>query len=601
MSSVLLNFNKNLDNGDAFKFSQFYDDKIRIPENATISLNNAQLTRKALVVEEDTPITINLTNPNNDNDLSRVFDPLRDQTAGYKVSDISYTFPKGSYSKREFLNTLYEKTNNAIFAYNADPFKSVCPYSALINNTNEKAVFGLALDYLKDDFEDHLSEFRMSNNMFSDTSNLAIFPSSVATVSATEFNTFGFCQSGFNTLNFDKDNVNQSALTFGLIDKASSGTNREYFLAFSNQYLANTWTSASEMPQETLEDGQEVPKAFIGVHWVNDPASPTSAVMTIYQSNNLDSFINESFDTDPELELGNMVIVNNFTINEVLENQRYAFQFYQENDYNASDTSKIKNYYRLIAVNVDTKTEDILQPNFNVLFDSKAFGKTISNDLMTRSFRLDEVPAASGNYYPSGLVPVFGMRNISGSGEYDQGFYDIQGPFINLTFNTDPTNSVNNFGIGYYSITVGEELQNIFGDNILKRINPNGITNPALHTADFAVSQFYQDNIAYNIQIDNLPILTYQSTSKGSAGECNIGGKKPVVLKLNSLFEGKVDNLNSSRLVRSHYENFNKNLKLRNNFGIDTNNFDVSIRRARSNELATEITDASIEIVFDKE
>jgi hypothetical protein len=73
MSSVILNFNKNLDNGDAYKFSQFFDDKVQIPENATISLNNAQLTRKAIVVEEDSTITINLTNPNNDNNLARVF------------------------------------------------------------------------------------------------------------------------------------------------------------------------------------------------------------------------------------------------------------------------------------------------------------------------------------------------------------------------------------------------------------------------------------------------------------------------------------------------------------------------------------------------
>jgi hypothetical protein len=113
--------------------------------------------------------------------------------------------------------------------------------------------------------------------------------------------------------------------------------------------------------------------------------------------------------------------------------------------------------------------------------------------------------------------------------------------------------------------------------------------------------QFYQDDIVYNVQVDNLPIQTFQSISKGSDTVMNIGTKKPVVLKLNSLFSGKVDNLNSSRLTRTHYENYNKNLKLRNKYRIDTNNFDVSIRRAGSNQLATEITNCSIELVFDKE
>jgi hypothetical protein len=602
MSSVLLNFNKNLDNGDAYKFSQFYDDKVQIPENATISLNNAQLTRKAIVVEEDSSITINLTNPNNDNDLARTFDPARNLAVQYNVADINYTFPKGDYSKREFLNTLYDKTNEALLSYNSDPLRSTIPYSACVANTNDKGVFGLALDYVKLDYERN-TNFRMENNTQFDSSNVAIFPASVGSVSATEFNTFTFAQSGINTLNFDKDNVSQSALTFGLFDKDTTGNSREYFLVFNNQKTAANWSVATEMDKETLEDGTEVPKGYIGVHWINDATAPTGAVINIYQSDNLADFNNELFELNPTQQMGNMVLVSTLKMEEVIDNQRYAFQFYQENDFNASDVNKIKNYYRLLAVNIDDANNSILQPNDNVIFDSKTFGKTISNDLMTRGFKMDDNvnPGFPDSVFPSGMVPVFGFRSISGSAEFDQGFYDIEGPFINLSFNTVAEDSLNNFGIGYYSITVSEELANIFGSDILKRINPNGMTDAKLQTADFCVSQFYQDNLAYNIQVDNLPINTYQSVSKGNTGTVNIGTKKPVVLKLNSLFEGKVDNLNSSRLVRTHYENFNKNLKLRNKYSIDTNNFDVSVRRARSNELATEITDCSIELVFDKE
>jgi hypothetical protein len=478
------------------------------------------------------------------------------------------------------------------------------PYSACVANSNDKGVFGLALDYDPDERKyDFNTNFRMENNTQFDSSNIAIFPSSVASVSGTEFNTFSFAQSGFNTLNFDKDNVNQSAITFGLFDKDTTGSGREYFLVFNCQKVASTWTVATEMDKDVLEDGTEVPKGFIGVHWINDSSSPTGAVINIYQSDNLASFNGVAFDVSPSTEMGNMVLVSTLKIEEVIENQRYGFQFYQENDYNASDVNKIKNYYRLLAVNIDTSTEDILQPTDNVLFDSKAFGKTISNDLMVRGFKMDD-NVDGGNptdVYASGLVPVFGFRSISGTAEFDQGFYDIQAPFINKDFSTDINDTINNFGIGYYSLTVSEELANIFGSDILNRINPNGMTDEKNQTADFCVSQFYQDNLAYNIQVDNLPINTYQSISKGNTGTVNIGTKKPVVLKLNSLFEGKVDNLNSSRLVRTHYENFNKNLKLKNKYNIDINNFDVSVRRARSNELATEITDCSIEIVFDEE
>lgn len=599
MTSVLINFNENLDNGDAFKFSQFYDDKIVIPENATISLNNAQLTRKAIVVEEDSNITFNLTNPS-EKDIAKTFDVLRNSLdTSKKVSDISLTYPKGNYTKREFLNTLYDKTNEAIETYNSDTNHSACPYSALIANTNEKAVFGLALDYPKLDLDFQPTEARFSNNMSFNSSNISLLPTDVPTISATEYNTFGFCQSGYNTLNFDKDNISQSSLTFGLFDSDAGGSSiREYNLIFSNQLLANTWTSATQINKQELEDGAIIPEGFIGIQWLNQPTAPTSASIRIYQSSNLANFTNAGFEADPNTELGNMVLVDTFTTQEVIENQRYAFQFYQENDYNASDEKKIKNYYRILQFNTDTKTEDLFQPTNSVLFDSKVYGKSISNDLMVRCFKVDTV---LGGDYASGLVPVFAMKDISGTSPYEQGFYDIQAPFINKTFNNDVTLAHNNFGIGYYSITVNENLANIFGNDILTKINPNGCTNEKFHTADFCISQFYQDDLVYNIQVDNLPIKSFQSTSKGSTKECNIGTKKPVVLKLNSLFSGKVDNLNSSRLVRTHYENYNKNLKLKNKYEIPTNNFDISVRRSRSNELATEITDCSIEITIDEE
>ena len=99
---------------------------------------------------------------------------------------------------------------------------------------------------------------------------------------------------------------------------------------------------------------------------------------------------------------------------------------------------------------------------------------------------------------------------------------------------------------------------------------------------------------------NNLPIKTYQSTTSSNV-VVNIGNKRPIVFKANSLFEGKVDNLNSSRIVRTHYENFNKLLKLKNKYETERNQLDISVRRAKTNELATEITDCSLELTIDTE
>lgn len=601
MSSVLINFNKNLQNGEAYKFSQFYDDVINIPENATVSLNNVQLTRKAINISENATVTINL-NTGRDNsqnlELSRTFDNKRQAVNGdYRVNDISFVLTKGSYSKREFLNALYTSCNEAIAEYNLDPLRNECPYSALIANTNDKAIFGLALDYPKANFEFH-DEFRMTNNMTFDSSNIALFPTTVGSVSATEFNTFSFAQSGYNPLNFDSDNIEQSSLTFGLFDKDTTGSQREYFVCFTNQVQASGWASDTVMDKETLEDGLEVPRAWIGFFWDNDPGSPTSATLSIYQSSNLATMNNERWNIDADQELGNMVLVNSVRFDDVIENQRYAIQFYQENDYNSSDEEKIRNYYRLLAINIDTITEDVLQPNNNVLFDSKVFGKSISSDLIGRNFKIDELGL---NNLPSGLVPVFGMRNISGTTEFDQGFYDIQSPFINKVWDSShKLDQTSYFGIGYYSVSVPENIANIFGDTVNTKMNPNGLTNEKFHTADFGISQFYQDDTVYNVEVNNLPVKTYQSTTSSNVN-VNIGSKRPIVFKANSLFNGKVDNLNSSRIVRTHYENFNKLLKLKNKYKTERNQLDISVRRAKTNELATEITDCSLELTIDIE
>ena len=404
MTSVLLNFNKNLDNSKAYEFSQFFDDKVVIDERATISLNNAQLTRKAIVVTEDSSITLNLTNPSG-KDIARTFDVNRDAAdLSSRVSDISFTYPEGNYSKREFLNTLYEKTNEAIDTYNLDTTHSACPYSALIANTNEKAVFGLALDYPKLNLDFQPAEARFANNMEFDSGNIALLPTNVGTISATEYNTYGFCQSGYNTLNFDKDYIEQSSLTFGIFDIYQAASDREYSLVFSNQVLASGWTVPTEIDQDTLEDGWVVPKGYIGLHWLNDPTGTNpNCFIRIYQSENLATFTNEDFELDAAAQLGNMVLIDSFQTGEIVYNQRYAFQFYQENDYNASDVNKIKNYYRLIQYNTDTKTDDLMQPAGSVLFDSKVYGKTISNDLMVRGYKIDNI---LGGHYASGMVPV---------------------------------------------------------------------------------------------------------------------------------------------------------------------------------------------------
>jgi len=594
MSSVLINFNKNLQNGEAYKFSQFYDDVINIPENATVSLNNVQLTRKAINVTENAKITFNADHTGSvaTATTNKIFDSKNNAV------NIEATIDKGSYSKREFLQEIFNKTNDAIDNYNLDTTKNASGYKPVVINENNKALFGLnpAIPQAQIDVKDG---DRRHNNMTT-SSNVSIHPTNYGTVSTSEYNTFATAQSAFMPLNYDKDNYLLSTMTFGLTDVNKSSNNIEYNIAFIPPDNAAQWASGTQVDKVTLENNQEVMQGWIGVHF-NCDNSTSKTTVSIYQAANLGSVRASDFNADPKGSMGDTILVSSYETGTINNNQRYALQIYRENEVNKAYQSATKHYYRILSFNTDTVANDISEFEERVIFDSKVYNKNISNSpLVSGAFYWSDT-AFPGKFYPSGLVPVFALKgDLSGSSNEDIGFYDVQAPWTNIAF--DDTNSDNMrfyYGIAFNSITVEDPLINIFGDEVIYRVDPNGGL-PLHQSPDFGVSQFFQDDTVYNIEVNNLPIKTYQSTTSSNVN-VNIGSKRPIVFKANSLFEGKVDNLNSSRVVRTHYENFNKLLKLKNKYKTERNQLDISVRRAKTNELATEITDCSLELTIDTE
>jgi hypothetical protein len=100
----------------------------------------------------------------------------------------------------------------------------------------------------------------------------------------------------------------------------------------------------------------------------------------------------------------------------------------------------------------------------------------------------------------------------------------------------------------------------------------------------------------YNIEV-NLPISCYNST-EGSAND--IGQTRTILHNTNPIVED-ITNLSTGVITRS-LEPFNtKYLSLNNPQQIKLNMLDVSIRRSKTNELADEITDASIEMLIKKD
>jgi hypothetical protein len=110
------------------------------------------------------------------------------------------------------------------------------------------------------------------------------------------------------------------------------------------------------------------------------------------------------------------------------------------------------------------------------------------------------------------------------------------------------------------------------------------------------LTQLFTDNNTYNIEI-NLPVDCY-ATTKSSNKVNNIGQKRTIIYKTEPFLEGNISDVNQTFIFKNIVPNNLKFLTLDNTVPLNLNNMNVQIRRSDTNELATELEDASIELLI---
>ena len=89
------------------------------------------------------------------------------------------------------------------------------------------------------------------------------------------------------------------------------------------------------------------------------------------------------------------------------------------------------------------------------------------------------------------------------------------------------------------------------------------------------------------------------NTTEQTIGNSNdIGQKRTIIYKTEPILEGEIQDLNQSFITKDIVPNNLKYLTLNNTVPLNINNMNVQIRRAKTNELATELDDASVEILI---
>lgn len=114
-------------------------------------------------------------------------------------------------------------------------------------------------------------------------------------------------------------------------------------------------------------------------------------------------------------------------------------------------------------------------------------------------------------------------------------------------------------------------------------------------------TKLYTDNIQYNIEV-NLPIRCYNTIEpKANASATVPGQKRTILYKTEPVVEGEVQGIDQYYLENNIVPNTLKFLTLNNSAKLNINELNIQIRRNKTNELATELEDASVELLIKSE
>tara|TARA_R110000796_G_scaffold156778_7_gene273577 strand:+ start:3279 stop:5432 length:2154 start_codon:yes stop_codon:yes gene_type:complete len=291
---------------------------------------------------------------------------------------------------------------------------------------------------------------------------------------------------------------------------------------------------------------------------------------------------------------------------------RYEWRFYAEdykinnNVFEQGSTIYTKApriyYFQLISEN---------GPDRQILYDSKVNGVYINANWLDDGTLFQCVKSArdATEGVSTGFMPIVLFNNTVPADV----FFSPQGNFIlyqktngdfvarqrigEYTFKTNNTDLANTLGT-----PLGDTLNNPFdlvidGTEIERNLPAGNVYNPNAYPVSKTqggLTNLFSDFNRYNIEL-NLPIKAFNSTESNVN---NIGQKRNIIYNQDPFVQGETTLLASSNIVRNIEPNSLKYLTLNNSAPLNINNLRLQIRRAKTNELATEITDSQIEILI---
>ena len=422
--------------------------------------------------------------------------------------------------------------------------------------------------------------------------------------------------------------------SFGLnIDKTGGDGKKQINVGFINTLYQSEWTDSSTPELQTISENDigEIPNTYLSANFVQvvDSGDITESYIDILMPDTLNeteapfNYLSNSGTAGAPFSNGNaMVRLSRIQLPYSLPGAgtdeqptltgRYMWKFYaEEYKQNAVELeigsilyTKAERiyYFQLLAEN---------GPDRKVLYDSKSNGVYINANWLDDATLFDCVESArvGAESVSTGFMPITLFNNCTPNDV----FFSPQGNFIlhetggdfysrqrigNYTFSSTNKDLANTLGI-----PIGVDADNnefdidIDGATITKKLPATNVYNPNAYPVSKnlgGLTSLYSDYNRYNIEL-NLPIKAFNSTETQVN---NIGQKRSIIFNADPFVRGETTNIATSNINKDLEPNTLKFLTLNNSAPLNLNNLRLQIRRAKNNELATEITDSQVEILI---
>ena len=642
--SVIINYNPNFANGDASDFTQPFNKQLEIPPNSEVAFYQGQLQRKTVVIPESESIEVDyveqLPTDKFRTDAATVYPTIDATELPTKLDKDTITIKKGSYTQSEFVESFRSELQEAINRRHNLDYTNDAEVDFLYQATGENDEIGLFLGL---SIDNQNVELQFTSNVGSeviqaggtiDLTTQTFTPASTVD-NWNQFLTLGYpmnplgaVQSSYPAKLEDQQNTFFYDLNFNPV----TSTEQRVYVGFLNSALtSNVWTNPttpqiiSAYPEHTsAADG--VPLSFFGIEYVADTNSSDNTILTgsIYLNN---EFIkpssygtDDTFTTNYENILkgqtsfddifgSHMAKVYSFEVADAFTpHQGIRFYSITEKsgieDPDGLETQETRNYYfQILSKTYQDNGLYGYKGGDAVLFDSKDFGIKLPQRLVE--------DAGAGQCFISdrdrtkrqflGIQPYIFMRNCHTS----TSIYRPNGSTIVQNYSDNNFSMINQPIIRYnYKFPKGSTIRQILGtgrsyQDVTKfsteeaRFDPN--IYPQSRGRQAGVNALYSDNQRYNFEVDSLPIRTFNSTKNTN----NVSGNERTILhSTESFIDGEVTELQNAFLNKNIVPSTLKYISLNNNQKVVLNDIAVKITRADTNVTATEITDASFEMLI---